>query len=396
MTGLSDPYGALKADSKKYTQYKTWLKDIDLENLSAIQKEKREGYIKQLEGTLAESKESEKYTVRDLTAIREEGSKRTKEQLARYKEKAFKADDRSLLEYIKSLFRTDKAETKDDKKKQEGITTKTGGIFDWIRRIMYPKESAPVKHFGGPLTKTGYFFGEKGEHVIPKEMNLGGLVDDKLLVGSLNTGTGKILEVVLKKGQTVEVNTRDADPLPVDRTPLPVEETELSIAGIENGTLKVDAPDSIPVTGIPDSGIPINIPVGGIDVKISSDDVASKIGDAVKSAMSGIGAGVGAEKMDEIARAIAVVDGKLINVTTRLNTEIEMVKTSVSNLDIEGKVNEVVTRSNSDINRTLNEINTDIAHVESDRAREKQTLEYKLSELERKLSTTMNRIGSLV
>ena len=396
LTGLSDPYGALKADSKKYTQYKTWLKDIDLENLSAIQKEKREGYIKQLEGTLAESKESEKYTVRDLTAIREEGSKRTKEQLARYKEKAFKADDRSLLEYIKSLFRTDKAETKDDKKKQEGITTKTGGIFDWIRRIMYPKESAPVKHFGGPLTKTGYFFGEKGEHVIPKEMNLGGLVDDKLLVGSLNTGTGKILEVVLKKGQTVEVNTRDADPLPVDRTPLPVEETELSIAGIENGTLKVDAPDSIPVTGIPDSGIPINIPVGGIDVKISSDDVASKIGDAVKSAMSGIGAGVGAEKMDEIARAIAVVDGKLINVTTRLNTEIEMVKTSVSNLDIEGKVNEVVTRSNSDINRTLNEINTDIAHVEGDRAREKQTLEYKLSELERKLSTTMNRIGSLV
>ena len=77
LTGLSDPYNILRADSKKYTEYKTWLKDVDLENLSPPDKKKRENYIKQLEGSFVKSKESGKYTVRDLTTIREEGSKRT-------------------------------------------------------------------------------------------------------------------------------------------------------------------------------------------------------------------------------------------------------------------------------------------------------------------------------
>jgi hypothetical protein len=408
-TGLTDPYLSRKVAKDKYFEYKRLLEGARVERpTSGMEKTfvaEKEKLRKELEGLTETAKKSGKIKTSTLISIREEGAKRSEIQLAEYKRKAVGTDDRGLMARIKEFFGIgrSKEESKEkiaEVKQQEGIKTKSGGLWEWIKSInkysyslggpaVNQRESASVKHFGGPLTKTGYFFGEKGEYVVPKGQALGGFPDNKLVTESLNTGTKDIIKVVLEEGQTVEAKVDG--PLPVDRTPLLVKETELSIKGIENGILKIDVPGSIPVTGIPDGGIPVNMPTGGIDVVIDTSGIER----AIESAMGGVNA-VGADEIDTLSRAVANVNEKIINVRTEFNTKIEMVTSTPENSNIDIKLGEAVDSINSGMTKMSNEVNTSIASINSDRDREKQTMDYRLEELARKLASAMNRVGALL
>jgi len=132
----------------------------------------------------------------------------------------------------------------------------------------FDNKSAKVKHHGGDVAFTGKYFLQKGEAVIPRALNKGGIVEGSPASSALQGVSVKIdTSDLLTKLEQLEIS--------VDQTPLKVETTVLKVA---DTLLKVDAP----TLKVADTVLKVDAPTLKVaDTVLKVDSTPLKVADTI-------------------------------------------------------------------------------------------------------------------
>jgi len=280
---------------------------------------------------------------------------------------------------------------------------KLGRMFEAMKQGFYevPKQfykdtfssnkSRPVMHNGGVVAQTGTVFAQKGETILPKGFQAGGMVDDNLTRASLTSTTVKIdgsevasqiadqvksaiesSEVKVEADAKVRVDTTDAK-VPVD---------------LEGAVVKVDTDSAV-----------VRVDTADVTVPVDAAGVASEISNAISQALANAtvdvnpsaNGSVGADSLDSISNAVVDVQDKLITVKGELeermvNLESKALTANNVKPEIQSAVSEAMNQVTHDINTNRN----NISEITSRVTRFEGRMQYEVGEARRYAQDAQN------
>jgi hypothetical protein len=281
---------------------------------------------------------------------------------------------------------------------QAGLNKMNEGFF----ASMNPNNgSRQVKHFGGVLSQTGTFFGQKGETVLPKGFAEGGMAEvDKTVrsaptITNIGINVGKITSAI---EEAIESAISGSE-LRVEDKVMRVEDKELSV----NTDALEGAADQISSSLA--NNVSVSVDASGAAQEIAS--AASSLSDAISSAVSNISVNVegtvaggpGTEELDKIADAVKSVSDRVIAINasnTELNDKIKMIETNnettiISRVD--GIVASAVSAQTAAMQQDINDIRNDVGRVSANQRQKDQYIDSRLEEVNYRLASTMNITG---
>jgi TP901 family phage tail tape measure protein len=281
---------------------------------------------------------------------------------------------------------------------QAGLNKMNEGFF----ASMNPNNgSRQVKHFGGVLSQTGTFFGQKGETVLPKGFAEGGMAEvDKTVrsaptITNIGINVGKITSAI---EEAIESAISGSE-LRVEDKVMRVEDKELSV----NTDALEGAADQISSSLA--NNVSVSVDASGAAQELAS--AASSLSDAISSAVSNISVNVegtvaggpGTEEFDKIADAVKSVSDRVIAINasnTELNDKIKMIETNnettiISRVD--GIVASAVSAQTAAMQQDINDIRNDVGRVSANQRQKDLYIDSRLEEVNYRLASTMNITG---
>jgi len=226
---------------------------------------------------------------------------------------------------------------------------------------LFPTVSAPAKHHGGVISKTGPVFAQKGEVIFPKHFADGGPIHDSIkrkfdvpdVTKTLNTTmeiniNSKSLEDAISKLEGLELKVEDKE-LKVEDKTFEVEDKEFT------ATVEVDA-------------------------SAAADQIQTAINNS-KVSIDATATAVGADAVDAVARRVDELNVLFGNMQRQMNT------VAIGEpVDVQGTIEMVVASKMSDINQKMNEFNSDISSLESTVTRNTNITRNVVTDIERRIT----------
>jgi hypothetical protein len=281
----------------------------------------------------------------------------------------------------------------------------SGRNNDFFKSMENPNNgSRQVKHFGGVLSQTGTFFGQKGETVLPKGFGEGGMATaDKITksaptVSSIGIDVSKITSAIEKAIESAISGSE----LKVEDKVMRVEDKELSI----NTDALEGAADQIS-SSLANAIANVSI---AVDTSGAAQELASAAGtlsDAIASAVSNISVNVegtvaggpGTEEFDKMLDTVKSVSDRVIAINAannELGDKIKMIETNnettiISRVD--GIVASAVSAQTAAMQQDINDIRNDVGQVSANQRQKDLYIDSRLEEVNYKLASTMNITG---
>jgi len=213
---------------------------------------------------------------------------------------------------------------------------------------------------------------------------------------------------VLKEG-VIKIEDNGLDDKIADKIKEVLESTEINInedakvsVDVDDATVPIDVGDvKVPVeatgitVGVDVGTATVPIDVGTASVSVDVGNAATVISEAITSAISNIpkdvnaGAAVGADRVDEVARATVEVQDKLIVVKGDLETQIQEMESRFNNnmkLEVGNVVNSAINRIDQDVISH----GVKLSYIQSELSGLKYQTDYKIAETERKVAEATN------
>jgi hypothetical protein len=312
-------------------------------------------------------------------------------------------DNTTLTKEVQELIR--QLKEKQDKANKETITRNndnpnTSSVYDELNNL-----SRQVKHNGGIAHKSGSYFLEGGEVILPKGFAEGGNVTSESLI-SRQTGTGQGVEITGLDSfdRIVKTLEKSLDKL----TNIKIEGidklTDIKIEGLsELKNIQIDGIESLKNIQIEGIEKLTNIKVEGADqlrdINITGLDNLRDINiigiDELKD-VSVKSSAVGADSSDMLADALKDFDSRVINLERSSEDQVSIIKSMIDEAIASTPTKDMDTRSDiDDLRKNFMTTSSEVSNLHSSMKRLTQEISESMNDFQSKQNTIMTHVYSI-